>query len=74
MNHFFIAHYKSVNTANEFYSKKRSSLDFPTQLEYKSERYTLYTTYIVSGLSQEKKIKARLSEIGVTSEVDVDKI
>jgi hypothetical protein len=74
MNQFFIAHYKAVNTANEFYSKKRSSLDFPTQLQYKSERYTLHSTYVIAGNLQENNIKLRLSEIGVTSEVDIDKL
>ena len=44
----FIAHYKAVDKAKEFYSNRRSKLDFPTQVEYKNDKYLLSSTYIVS--------------------------
>jgi hypothetical protein len=50
----FIGHYKSVNSPNEFYSEKRSTLDFPTQVELFGERYLLNSTILISKSKQEK--------------------
>lgn len=61
----YIGHYKSVNSANEFFSSKRKSLDFPTQIEYKGERYSLTATYIAVTKSQENNIKNRAKELGI---------
>jgi len=50
----FIAHYKSVNSPKEFYSEKRNSLDFPTQVELLSERYLLASTIQIATSKQEE--------------------
>ena len=51
----FIGYYKSVNSSKEFYSKKRSNLNFPIQIEYNSDRYLLNKTIQVFSDSQEKR-------------------
>jgi hypothetical protein len=43
----FVAHYKSVNSPEEFYSERRDTLDFPTQVELNKKKYLLNTTYQV---------------------------
>jgi hypothetical protein len=43
----FVAHYKSVNSPEEFYSERRDTLDFPTQVELNRKKYLLNTTYQV---------------------------
>lgn len=48
----FVAHYKSVNSPEEFYSEKRDSLDFPTQVELNRKKYLLNTTYQVNSESR----------------------
>lgn len=68
----YIAHYKAVGSANEFYAKERKTLDYPTQVQIGKERYLLYNTYIVPGLSQRKNLKERLKTIGIKTDVDVD--
>jgi hypothetical protein len=52
----YIANYKSVQTSEEFYSEKRDSLDFPTQVELSGQRYLLRSTYLAGSLSQENNI------------------
>ena len=52
----YIAHYKSVQTNEEFYSEKRNTLDFPTQVELFGQRYLLRSTYLAGSLSQENNI------------------
>ena len=52
----YIANYKSVQTSEEFYSEKRDSLDFPTQVELSGQRYLLRATYLAGSLSQENNI------------------
>jgi hypothetical protein len=68
----YVAHYKSVHSANEFYSSKRKSLDFPTQVEHKGSRYFLHTTHIVATKSQESNIKIRAKELGIPFGVKLD--
>jgi hypothetical protein len=67
----FIAHYKSVNSPEEFFSSKRDSLDFPTQVEYKGKRYLLNTTHIASSISQEKKIISYAQDNRIDFNVEV---
>lgn len=61
----YIAHYKSVSSSKEFFSSKRKQLDFPVQVEYKGERYSLFATHIVSTKSQEQNIKNRAKELSI---------
>lgn len=68
----YIAHYKSVNSATEFYSKVRDTLDYPTQIEYKKERYTLNSTFIINGQTQLKNFKNRIKSLGIEIDVNVD--
>lgn len=68
----YIGHYKSVNSANEFFSVKRKDLDFPTQVEYKGTRYLLGATHIVSTKTQESNIKSRAKELGIPFGVKLD--
>jgi hypothetical protein len=44
----FIGYYKSVASSKEFYSSKRSDLNFPIQVEYEGDRYLLNKTIQVS--------------------------
>jgi hypothetical protein len=68
----FIGHYRAVDKAKEFYSNKRQKLDFPTQVEYKKERYLLVSTYTVSGGSQENNIKNRAIELDIPYDIELD--
>jgi len=68
----FIGHYRAVDKAKEFYSSKRKNLDFPTQVEYKKERYLLVSTHTISGGSQENNIKNRAIELDIPYDVEVD--
>lgn len=68
----FIGHYKAVDKAKEFYSCKRKNLDFPTQVEYKKERYLLASTYTISGINQEANIQNRAIELNIPFNVEID--
>jgi hypothetical protein len=48
----FVAHYKSVSSPEEFFSEKRETLDFPTQVEMNKKKYSLNTTYQVESDSR----------------------
>jgi len=52
----YIAHYKSVQTKEEFYSEKREDLNFPMQVELSGQRFLLNSTYIASSPSQEENV------------------
>jgi hypothetical protein len=52
----FVGHYKCVNSPEEFYSKKRESLDFPSQVEVNKKRYMLSKTYHVASESKYKDL------------------
>lgn len=54
----FIAHYKSVNSPEEFFSSERETLDFPTQVEYQGKRYLLNNTYQFATKSQRERLTA----------------
>ena len=68
----YIAHYKSVNSKNEFYSQKRETLDFPTQIVHKKERYSLATTYIFRSIKQELNFKKRITALNIQYDINVD--
>lgn len=48
----FVGHYRSVNSPEEFYSEKRDSLDFPTQIEVNKKRYSLIRTFHIASDSK----------------------
>lgn len=52
----FIALYKCVSSPEEFYSEIRDSIDYPTQVMYKSNNYTLVSTMIITSSKQEKRL------------------
>lgn len=68
----YIAHYKSVNQAKEFYSKSRQTLDFPTQVQMDGDRYLLYTTYTIPSKSVHKRVLERADELGIKKDVSID--
>lgn len=68
----YIGHYKSVNSATEFYAKPRNTLDYPTQIQRNKERYMLYSTYTIPGPTQLKNLKDRLTNLGIEMDVDVE--
>jgi len=68
----FIAHYKAVDKAKEFYSNRRNKLDFPTQVEYKNDKYLLASTYIISSDGQEKMIKDMATKSNIDYNVKLD--
>lgn len=67
----YIAHYKSVLTNEEFYSEKRSSLDFPTQVEHSGQRFLLRNTYMVGSPSQEKNLISAAQKYGIKVNVKI---
>lgn len=68
----YIAHYKSVNSAEEFFSSKRKSLDFPTQIEYKGRRYLLHATHLASTNKQVTNMKNRAKELNIPFGIKLD--
>lgn len=70
----YIAHYKSVNSTNEFYTEGRDTLDYPTQVKRDTERYSLDTTYLVSGKSQLKSFINTIQSLNIELGVDLDSI
>jgi hypothetical protein len=68
----YIGHYKSVKSNKEFFSSVRHSLDFPTQVEYDSERYLLQTTFSVSSKSLQEKLKDRADALSIPKDINVD--
>ena len=68
----YIGHYKSVSSANEFFSVKRKDLDFPTQVEYKGSRYFLNATHIVTTKGQENNLKTRAKELNIPFGIKLD--
>ena len=68
----YIGHYKSVASANEFFSSKRKNLDFPTQVEHKGQRYLLHATHIASTKGQEPNIKERAKQLGIPFGIKLD--
>jgi len=68
----YIGHYKAVASSNEFYAKGRTTLDYPTQIEFMKEKYSLYTTYILSGPKQEKNLKDRVTSLNIKVDIDID--
>lgn len=68
----YIAHYKCVNQSKEFYSEMRDSLDFPTQVALKGDRYLLYTTYTVPSNAILNRILGRADELGIEKNVSID--
>ena len=68
----YVAHYKSVSSNKEFYSQKRSTLDFPTQVQVSSDRYLLQATYAVPSNSIYKRICDRADELGIPKDVPIN--
>lgn len=71
LTNMYIGHYKAVASANEFFSEPRKELDFPTQIEYKKQRYSLFATHIVSTDSQLKNLKKRAQELNIKSNIKI---
>lgn len=67
----YIGHYKAVSSASEFFSEPRKELDFPTQISYKKERYSLFATHIVSTESQINNLKKRAQELSIKCNVKI---
>jgi hypothetical protein len=67
----FIGHYKSVNTSEEFYSTEREDLNFPTQVEYKSNKYLLTKTIQISS-SLKKNLAESAKRFNIDYDVKVD--
>jgi len=61
----YIAHYKAVNSSDEFFSSKRQELNFPTQIEYNGQRYSLNATHIVATPRQELSIANRAKTLNI---------
>lgn len=48
----FVGHYKCVSSPEEFFSEKRDTLDFPSQVEVSKKRYMLARTYHIASESK----------------------
>jgi hypothetical protein len=68
----YVAHYKSVNSSKEFYSEKRETLNFPTQVQVGQDRYLLQSTYAVPSNSIYKRIIERAEELGIPKDVPIN--
>lgn len=68
----FIGFYKSVNSKKEFYSTIREELNFPTQVEYKKERFLLSKTIQVSSLNHLKRIQESAKNYDIEFDVKLD--
>lgn len=68
----YVGHYKSVASSGEFYSEARETLDFPTQVEFQSERYMLTRTVQVSTPSQRNRFIAMVTGYDIKYDVKVD--
>ena len=67
----FIGHYKSVNSPKEFYSEKRNSLDFPTQVELMGERYLLNSIIQIATSKQQKGLYEVAKKNNINTDVKV---
>ena len=67
----YIGHYKAVGSANEFVSEKRKELDFPTQVFYKKERYSLFATHMVGTAGQQKNLVNRAKQLNIKTNVKI---
>lgn len=52
----FIGYYKSISSPEEFYSDRRNTLDFPTQVEFDKKKYSLTYTYQIDTESSYAKL------------------
>lgn len=68
----YIGHYKSVSSSEEFYSEKRDSLDFPTQVELNSVRYMLVRSIQVSTPSQLKNVLNTAKAYSIPFDIKVE--
>lgn len=68
----FIGYYKSVVSPNEFYSEKRLTLDFPTQVELDGERYLLNNTIQISNSKQYRGLKQAAEKNSVRYDVKLN--
>lgn len=67
----FVGHYKSVNSPEEFFSNKRSSLDFPAQVEKSGKRYTLIKTYQVFSESKYNELLEMAKNNSIKTNIEV---
>jgi len=67
----FIGYYKGVGQPKEFYSEKRESLDFPTQVELESLRYLLSYTIQITSSKQEESLRRMAKENGTRYDVKI---
>lgn len=67
----FVGHYKCVNSPEEFYSKKRDSLDFPSQVEVNKKRYMLSRTYHVASESKYQNLIESAKKNSIPYNVEV---
>lgn len=65
----FVGHYKCVSSPKEFYSEKRTTLDFPMQVELDGERYLLNSTVQISNSKQYRGLKQVAEKNGVKYDV-----
>lgn len=68
----FIGYYKSVVSANEFYSSKKSDLNFPAQVEFNGERFLLNKTIQVSSNNLEKSIISSAEKNNIPYGIKID--
>lgn len=68
----FIGHYKGVKTSTEFYSEERDTLNFPTQVVYKNERFLLNRTIQTSSTTQRQRVFDNAKEYNIEYNVKID--
>lgn len=68
----FVGHYRCVNSPEEFFSEKKESLDFPTQVEVESKRYMLMRTYQFASESRYQELKDMAQKNNIKFGVKID--
>lgn len=67
----FVGYYKGVGQPKEFYSEKRSSLDFPMQVELDGLRYLLTYTIQITSSKQEDNLRTTAKNNGIKCDVKI---
>lgn len=68
----YIAHYKSVVSKKEFFSKPKNFLDFSTQVTHNKERYMLFATHVAATPNQQENMRDTAKKWGIEFDVEVD--
>lgn len=67
----YIGHYKSVTSSSEFFTMERDTLDFPTQVEMNSERYSLFRAITVGTPSSRNALQELAEKYNIPYNIEI---